>query len=67
MLGFLTGIVTGVLARKQTADEEDRDFASNGIKYGLTGIGFVILSPLINRLIAPLGIELYSITALFGR
>ncbi|MCD4671289.1 MAG: hypothetical protein K8R77_01385 [Anaerolineaceae bacterium] len=69
MLGFVVSIITGNMARKRrnTQDEDDLDFASNGIKYGLIGIGFVLLSPLINLLIAPLGIKLFSITTLFGK
>jgi hypothetical protein len=69
VLGFILGIITSVIARSRRTDldEEDRDFAINGLKYALIGIGFIILAPFINRLIEPLiGIELYDVTSLFG-
>ena len=69
LLGFILGIITGVIARSRQAEleEENRDYAVNGLKYGLFGIGFVILAPLINRVIEPLiGIEFYDVTSLFG-
>lgn len=68
MLGFIMGVITGVLAKNQQppVDEEDRNFSANGIKYGLIGIGFVIAAPLINRLISPTGFELFDITKFFG-
>ena len=69
ILGFILGVITSLMARKNRSDfsEEDQNFAANGLKYGLMGIGFVILAPLINRLIEPIGFQLYDITALFGR
>jgi hypothetical protein len=68
ILGYLTGIITGLIAKgkKDKLTEEDQDFAANGVKYGLMGIAFVILAPLINQLIEPLiGIQLYDVTAFF--
>ncbi len=68
MLGFLVGIITSLISRKDQAswNEDDQDFARNGLRYGLMGIGFVILAPLLNRLLQPLiGIELYDITQFF--
>ncbi len=68
ILGFMLGIITSLIARtKRTSlSEDEQDYAANGLKYGLFGIGFVILAPLINRVIVPLiGIELYDITSLF--
>jgi hypothetical protein len=68
-LGFIAGIITSLLARtnRTSFSEEDQNFAANGLKYGLMGIAFIFLAPLINRLLAPIGIELYDITSLFGR
>jgi len=69
ILGFIIGIITSLIAKsKQTPQNEDeQDYAANGLKYGLLGIGFVILAPIINRVIGPLiGIALYDITSLFG-
>jgi hypothetical protein len=69
LLGFLSGIITGLAARwnKDCSQEDESEFAANGIKYGLLGISFVIFTPMINRLIAPTGIQFYDILALFGQ
>ena len=68
-LGFILGVIISLIARTKQAGltGEDQDFASNGFKYGLMGIGFVVLAPLVNRLIESIGIQLYDITSLFGR
>lgn len=69
VLGFVAGVITSLLARANSAEfsEEDQNFAANGLKYGLMGIAFVVLAPLINKLIESIGIQLYDITTLFGR
>lgn len=69
MLGFSLGLIIGLIAKKnaQKQTEDDQDFATNGVKYALVGFAYLVLSPLINLLISPLGIELYSITSLFGQ
>ncbi|MBG0786857.1 MAG: hypothetical protein H0S79_17310 [Anaerolineaceae bacterium] len=68
ILGFIIGLVTGLIAKKRVSEgtEEDKDFNQGGIRYSLIGLAFIILAPLINKIIAPIGIELYDITSLFG-
>jgi len=68
-LGFVLGIITSLIAKSKQGSltEEDQNSAGNGLKYGLMGIGFVVLAPLINKLIEPIGIQLYDIATLFGR
>ncbi len=70
ILGYLIGIITSLITKgnKDNLTEEDQDFAANGLKYGLMGIAFVILAPLINQIIEPLiGIQLYDVTAFFRK
>jgi hypothetical protein len=45
--------------------EEEDDITKNGLKYGLLGIGFIIIPLLINWLIESIGIQLYNITSFF--
>lgn len=67
VLGFILGIILSLAARGKGAQlsEEEDDYAKNGLKYGLMGIGFILIAPLINQLIEPIGIQLYDITSFF--
>jgi len=67
MLGFALGAILSLVsrARQPQMTEEDADFSANGLKYGLLGISFVLLAPLLNQLLAPIGIQLYDITSFF--
>ena len=68
VLGFILGLITGLVARKtsQNQTEVDHNYAANGIKYALFGFAYLVLSPFINLIIRPIGIELYNIASLFG-
>ena len=65
--GLVAGIITGhvALAQLRRSGEEGRESALNGVRYGYLGIGYIVLAPFVNRLLAGIGVHLPSVTDLW--
>ncbi|MCJ7694805.1 MAG: hypothetical protein MUO40_05190 [Anaerolineaceae bacterium] len=59
ILGFIFGTIAGYVAkyRIKQRGEEGIENARNAIRYGLFGLGFILISPLINLLLEKIGIQ----------
>ncbi len=67
LLGLIAGIVTGFVARKQLkrSGEDGAEDAQNAIRYGLMGIAYIVLSPLLDLVLTKVGFPIESLLDFF--